>query len=138
MSEAEYHCQKCGAKITSIDTECPNGHNLTEVGRKINLSLSEVLTVSENLVHTSGLLIQHYENSRGNLSQIEDEIPELRPLILSMDTGFAEMTSEFNDVKEMITIVQEQQKPSWRVRIKENIVDYLITAIISFAVGLLF
>jgi predicted amidophosphoribosyltransferase len=45
--EEGYYCQKCGAEIKSTDTICPKcGSNLKEVGRRIELHITETIGVS--------------------------------------------------------------------------------------------
>jgi hypothetical protein len=49
-SEAKYYCQNCGAQVKSSDTVCPKcGKNLSEVGRRIELTLVESLALSDSL-----------------------------------------------------------------------------------------
>jgi DNA-directed RNA polymerase subunit RPC12/RpoP len=42
MSEVEYYCHNCSAKIKATDTFCPNcGKKLMEVGKRIEINLIE-------------------------------------------------------------------------------------------------
>ena len=47
MEESKYYCKNCGARIKSTDTVCPScGKNLREVGRRIEVTLTEIIGVS--------------------------------------------------------------------------------------------
>jgi uncharacterized OB-fold protein len=46
----KYYCKNCGAQVKSSDTVCPKcGKNLSEVGRRIELTLVEFVRVSDSL-----------------------------------------------------------------------------------------
>ena len=46
--EKKYLCQNCGAEITSTDTVCPKcGKNLKEVGRKVLVTVTETISLSD-------------------------------------------------------------------------------------------
>jgi uncharacterized Zn finger protein (UPF0148 family) len=46
----EYYCQNCGAQIKPTDTVCPKcGRNLSEVGRRIEVTITETIGVSASV-----------------------------------------------------------------------------------------
>lgn len=48
--EAKYYCNKCSAEIKPTDKKCPNcGSDLTEVGRRIELTITETLMLSNEV-----------------------------------------------------------------------------------------
>jgi len=48
MEENEYYCQNCGAEIKSTDVTCPScGKNLKEVGRKVEVTVTDTIGVSD-------------------------------------------------------------------------------------------
>jgi len=50
INMGEYYCRNCGAKIKSTDTMCPKcGKNLKEVGRRIEVTVVENITVSDSV-----------------------------------------------------------------------------------------
>lgn len=53
----KYHCVKCNAIVDPTDEKCPNGHDLSIVGKKIKLALTEGLTLSDSVSLTSGFVI---------------------------------------------------------------------------------
>ena len=58
----KYHCVKCDAIVNPTDEKCPNGHDLSIVGRKIKLTLTEGLALSESVSLSSGLVVNKIEN----------------------------------------------------------------------------
>lgn len=47
---SEYYCQNCGSEIKPSDTVCPKcGKNLSDVGKRIVVTLTETLTFSDSV-----------------------------------------------------------------------------------------
>jgi DNA-directed RNA polymerase subunit RPC12/RpoP len=50
MVESKYYCKNCGTQIKSRDTICPKcGKNLSEVGRRIEKTITETIGLSDNV-----------------------------------------------------------------------------------------
>jgi hypothetical protein len=48
--ESKYYCQNCGQQIKPTDTVCPRcGENLSKVGRKIEVTITETIAVSNEV-----------------------------------------------------------------------------------------
>jgi len=47
---SKYYCQNCGSEIKPLDTVCPKcGKNLSEVGRRIEVTIVENITISDSV-----------------------------------------------------------------------------------------
>lgn len=129
----EYHCKKCDAIVNPTDEKCPNGHDLSKVGKKIQLTLIDGLTLSDSVSLTSGFVINKIGNIVKGL-ELEPITPENQIKI-----------DELNEISELLKeqkatlsrIVAQTSPPTFLQRIQENAKDYFITLVIGgVAVGL--
>ncbi len=128
-----YHCKKCDAIIKPTDEKCPNGHDLSIVGKMIKLNLKEGLTLSDSVSLTSGFVINKIGNIVKGL-ELEPITPENQIKI-----------DELNEISELLKeqkatlsrIVAQTSPPTFLQRFQENAMDYFITLVIGGgAVGL--
>lgn len=134
----EYKCGECGASVNTSDEKCPNGHILFDVGKRIDLTLTEGITLSNALSTSTGFVIDKIENIAKEL-----DLPSLNPkdqakldtmlmLVKVLEENDAEQTT-------ILSLIKDQTSPpTLRQRIQENLLDYIITLAIGLVLGLLF
>jgi len=141
MSQPSYECNKCGAAVRSSDTFCPNGHDLSKVGKKIKLTLSEAITVSTNLVTSSTSTITTISEVRNNIQTSTTLPPQARDQYLEeLDRVASEVRvygENFQAVKTLLEEIQNQIKPKegfeWLFEeIKSNIVGFIVGLILGW------
>lgn len=125
----EYHCNKCDVIINPTDEKCPNGHDLSIVGKKIKLTLTDRLTLSDSVDRAFSFAINKIN------SIVKDLIPETPDSQAKIDA--LKVISE--DLKKIKTtqsiIVAQTRTPTLFQKFKENIIDYIITFGIGLVVG---
>lgn len=125
-----YHCVKCDAIVNPTDEKCPNGHDLSIVGKKIKLTLTEKLTLSDSVTITRGEVINDIEGKVKDL--------ELEPITPELKAKIDEILDDVEFLKGIVIDVRDQTSPPTLFqRIQENIIDYIITFGIGLAAGLL-
>ena len=126
----QYQCQKCSAPITSTDKICPNGHDLSIVGRKINLMLTDGMVLTESLNLKSGFVVK----------QIEKEVRTLAkdPSAANFEEALDVITGHLEALRDdSVVIIKQTSPPTFFERAKEHALGYVISAIIGgAAVGL--
>lgn len=126
----KYHCAKCDAIVNPTDEKCPNGHDLSIVGKKIKLTLTEDLTLSDSVNLTSEFVINDIEGKVKDL-ELKLNTPEYHAKI-------DEILDDVEFLKGIVIDVRDQTLPlTLFQRIKENIMDHIITSVIVLALGLL-
>lgn len=130
----KYHCVKCDAIVNPTDEKCPNGHDLSIVGKKIKLTLIEGLTLSDSVNTTSGIMI----------SKIEDEVKDLKlgPITPEFLAKIDELVDDVELIKDLgkdqtviLSSIREQTSPPTLFqRIQQNFLDYIITLGLGFAI----
>lgn len=137
--QALYECKKCGAVVESSDNFCPNGHDLSKVGRNIKLTLGEVITLSDEAVNASSFMTLNIDRLIQSLEETSTITPEIQDDIKSLKKQGEGLENILERVESLLNIVKDQTKSlSVFGRIKENFLDYLITAAIAFIVGSFF
>jgi len=53
----KYYCRECGAPVEPTDEQCPNGHDLSDVGKSIKLTLTEGLKLSDSVSLSGGFVV---------------------------------------------------------------------------------
>jgi len=111
------YCKKCGALVDPTDEKCPNGHVLAEVGRHFVRSASAriVFNASEAVIT--------------KLNQYKDLYATLT--VKQKDEYLDEMNKN-------LEIIKDQTRPkSWPEKIKDKIIDNLLSYVILLLIGYL-
>jgi len=141
MSQPSYECNKCGAPVKSSDTFCPYGHDLSKVGKKIKLTLSEAITVSTNSVTSSTSTITTISEVRNEIQTSTTLPPQARDQYLEeLDKVETEVRVYGENFKAITTLLEEihnQIKPKegfeWLLEeIKSNIVGFFVGLILGW------
>jgi len=119
-----YRCKECDAIVNPTDEKCPNGHDLSNVGKIIKLTLTDRLTLSDSVTFTSGALFNDIEGKVKDL-ELEPITPAKRDEILD----------DLEYLKEIVIDVRDQTSPPTLFqRIQQNLLDYIITLLLGFAI----
>lgn len=125
----KYRCKECDAIVNPTDEKCPNGHDLSIVGKIIKLTLTEKLTLSDSVTLTSGAVFNDIEDKVKDL--------ELEPITPEIKSKLDEILDDVEFLKGIVIDVRDQTSPATLFeRIQENIIDYIITFGIGLAAGL--
>jgi len=127
VPKPKYHCQKCGAPVEPTDEKCPNGHDLSIVGKAIKLTLTEGLTLSDSANLKSEFVINDIEGKVKDL--------ELEPITPEVKAKLDEILDDVEFLKGIVIDVRDQTSPPTLFqRIKQNALDYIITLGLGFAI----
>lgn len=109
------YCQKCGAPVDPTDEKCPNGHVLAEVGRSFVRSASAriVFNASETVITK----LNEYKDLYATLT------------VKEKDEYFDKM------IKILETIKDQTRLKSWPEKIKDKIIDNLLSYVILLLIG---
>jgi len=133
----KYHCKKCDAIVNPTDEKCPNGHDLSIVGKKIKLTLTEGLTLSDSVNLTSGFVINKIEGEVKDL-ELEPKTPEIQAGIDEILGDVELLKSLVKEQKGILSSIRDQTSPPTLFqRIQENIMDHIITLGIGLTIGFL-
>lgn len=132
-SSTQYKCNKCGALVNATDVICPNGHDLRTVGRTINIILSEIIGLKDEVVKDSGDLKATFnviknlsEDPQKNREEIDENLNTFSSQIKKIDI-------KINKLSEGVEQIRIQTKPPTFIK---KIVDHIIGGIIGFLIGL--
>lgn len=134
-SKPTYHCKKCNTIVDLTDEKCPNGHDLSIVGKTIKLTLTEGLTLSDSVTLTSGNVINRIEDTVKVLEGV-NILPETRTKIDELLEDVEALKVLENEHKVILSSIRERTSPPTLFqKIKENIIDYIITLVIGLIIG---
>lgn len=127
-----YHCKECDAIVNLTDEKCPNGHDLSNVGKVIKLTLTEELTLSDSVTLTSGAAFNDIE---GKVKDLEHEPITPAKIDAILDDLEYLKDRHKEDKVTLSTIEEHTSPPTFFQRIQENIMDHIITHVITLGIG---
>jgi hypothetical protein len=126
MSDTEYYCNNCGARIKPTDTTCPKcGKNINEVGKTIKKTFGEVLGLADSAQTITGSLANGYAQLSGTFSVQQRTIAEEYNFGPSLEVLKSISESE----KEQIRIMEQQRNDAIEDAKKQRKRFYISTAI---------
>lgn len=132
-----YQCQKCDAPVNPTDEKCPNGHDLSIVGKKIKLLIKDEIKFTDSLSLKSGFVVNQIESEVKALA-IDPNDPETEErweVIKGLLEILADQGEERKD--EHAVIIDQTSPLTLFQRIQENAMDHVITSAIILALTLL-
>lgn len=138
MSQPSYECKECGAPIKPSDKFCPNGHDLSKVGRKIKLTLAEAITVSTKLVTSSTSTVTRITEVQNSIQTSTTLPPQVRDQYFEeldeIKTEVRDYIEQFQVMTPLLEEIQDQTKPKegW-----EWLSEQIMSNIVGFFVGLI-
>jgi len=96
----EYHCKKCDAIVNPTDEKCPNGHDLSIVGKMSKLTLTEGLTLSDSVDLSSSFVINEIESIVKDFG-LGPKTPEIRSEVFDyIKERFKDQEDHTREIKE--------------------------------------
>lgn len=140
MSQPSYECNECGAPVKPSDRFCPNGHDLSKVGKKIKLTLAEAITVSTKLVTSSTSTVTRITEVQDSIQTSTTLPPQARDQYFEeldeIKTEVRDYSEQFQAMTTLLEEIQDQTKPKedWEwlfEQIKSNIVGFFVGLILG-------
>ena len=141
MSHPSYECNQCGAPVESSDEFCPNGHELSLVGKQIRLTLGEAITVSTDLTSSSSSTITRITQVEDSLQtsstlppqardQYIQELNEIKNEVIGYRENFIAITKLLKEIQDQI---RPKEGLDWLVEeIKSNIIGFFVGLFIGY------
>jgi len=134
MGETKYYCQNCGAQIKPTDTTCPKcGKNLSEVGKRIEKTISETMGLADSVQTIStitGSLAEGYNQLSGTFNVQQKSIADS----YNLGPNFETLKSIAESEKEQVRLMEQQRKDAMEDAKRQKRFFYISTAIAVVAV----
>jgi hypothetical protein len=127
MAWSIYYCQNCGAQIKSTDVICPKcGKNLSEVGRRIQLTVVEAINLSDNR-GLANRITGSMRNVSGDIALTSSFIGAI-PKEKREEIGISDkLIGEIEGLKHMVQTLTEKTEKSPFVKIEGSVITAPVT-----------
>ncbi len=129
----EYHCKQCEAIVNPTDKKCPNGHDLSTVGKKIKLTLTEGLTLSDSVNLSSSFAIEKIDSIVKDL-ELGPMTPETQKFIDVLDF----VSDVINDQTRMIKEEFEKDRAPIPYSREKGIIIFILGIFVGKIIEVLF